>query len=147
MIAKLLLVDRQLQSQQTGRILLIEDNDVNRMLMSDYLSYCGYEVQSLSEGSTLFATIEQFQPNLMLLDLKLPDIDGYLLLEQIKQQPSCSQIPIIVVSAFAFKADQERAMGLGACRYFVKPVNLTELILTIEEELRFYHQHIFDDER
>jgi len=135
MIVRLVSVNQQLQSQQMRRILLIEDNDVNRMLLSDYLSYCGYDVQSLSDGSTLFSTIEKFQPDLMLLDLKLPDMDGYFLLEQIKQKPDLSKIPIIVVSAFAFKADQERAMSLGACRYFVKPVNLTELILTIEEEL------------
>jgi two-component system cell cycle response regulator DivK len=135
MTVKLLSVNQQLQSQQVQRILLIEDNDVNRMLLSDYLSYCGYDVQSLSNGSTLFSTIEKFQPDLMLLDLKLPDIDGYLLLEQIKQKPHLSKIPIIVVSAFAFKADQERAIRLGACRYFVKPVNLTDLILKIEEEL------------
>lgn len=135
MIVRLLSVNQQLQSQQMRRILLIEDNDVNRMLLGDYLNYCGYDVQTLSDGSTLFSTIEKFQPDLMLLDLKLPDMDGYFLLEQIQQKPDVSKIPIIVVSAFAFKADQERAMSLGACRYFVKPVNLTELILTIEEEL------------
>ncbi len=135
MIVPLLSLNQQLQSQQIRRILLIEDNDVNRMLLSDYLSYCGYDVESLSNGSTLFSTIEEFQPDLILLDLKLPDIDGYLLLEQIQQKPDFTKIPIIVVSAFAFKADQERAINLGACHYFVKPVNLNDLILTIEEEL------------
>ncbi|MBW4644388.1 MAG: response regulator [Goleter apudmare HA4340-LM2] len=135
MTVRLLTINQQLESQQTRRVLLIEDNDVNRMLLSDYLGYCGYDVQSLSNGATLFSTIEKFQPELMLLDLKLPDIDGFLLLEQIQQKSDLSKIPVIVVSAFAFKADQERAMNLGACRYFVKPVNLTELILTIEAEL------------
>lgn len=135
MTVRLLSANQQLELQLTRRILLIEDNDVNRMLLSDYLNYCGYEVQSLSNGATLFSTIEKFQPELMLLDLKLPDIDGFLLLEQIKQKPDLDKIPIIVVSAFAFKADQEKAMKLGACRYFVKPVNLTELISTIEAEL------------
>ncbi|AFY31269.1 response regulator [Calothrix sp. PCC 7507] len=138
MTVRLLSLNQQLQSQQIRRILLIEDNDVNRMLLSDYLSYCGYNVQSLSNGSTLFLTIEKFQPDLILLDLKLPDIDGYLLLEQIQQKPDFTRIPVIVVSAFAFKADQERAISLGACRYFVKPVNLNDLILTIEEELASY---------
>ncbi|NDJ26114.1 response regulator [Nostoc sp. B(2019)] len=134
MTAHLLTINQQLQSHQIRRILLIEDNDVNRMLLSDYLSYCGYNVQSLSKGSTFFSTIEKFQPELMLLDLKLPDIDGYSLLEQIQKKPNLSKIPVIVVSAFAFKADQERAMKLGARHYFVKPVNLKNLILTIEEE-------------
>ncbi|MBH8556208.1 response regulator [Nostocaceae cyanobacterium CENA357] len=137
MTAHLLTIDRQLQSHQPKRILLVEDNDVNRMLLSDYLSYCGYSVQSLSNSSNFFATVEKFRPELMLLDLKLPDIDGYSLLEQIQQKPDLSNIPIIVVSAFAFKADQERAMKLGAHRYFVKPINLTSLILTIEDELAY----------
>ncbi len=105
------------------------------MLLSDYLSYCRYEVQSLPEASDFFSTIDQFEPELILLDLKLPDINGYVLLEQIQQQPHISNIPIIVVSAFAFQADQERAIRLGARRYFVKPVNLRNLIMAIEEEL------------
>ncbi|BAY12342.1 response regulator [Calothrix sp. NIES-2098] len=135
MTAQLLSINQRLKSQQNRRILLIEDNDVNRMLLSDYLSYCGFNVQSLSVGSALFSIVEKFQPELILLDLKLPDIDGYSLLEKIKHHQVLSKIPIIVVSAFAFRDDQERAMSLGACRYFVKPVNLKELILTIEEKL------------
>jgi two-component system, cell cycle response regulator DivK len=135
MTVRLLSVKQQLESQINRRILLIEDNDVNRMLLSDYLSYVGYTVQGLSNARTLFSTIDKFQPDLILLDLKLPDIDGFLLIEQIKQKPDLCHIPIIVVSAFAFKADKERAMNLGANHYFVKPVNLTELSLTIAAEL------------
>ncbi len=135
MTAQLLPIYRPLQSQHISRILLIEDDDVNRMLLSDYISYLGYDIQSLSSGSALFSTVEKFQPELILLDLKLPDIDGYLLLEQIQQKPELSKIPIIVVSGFAFKSEQERAINLGASHYFVKPINLTELMLTIETEL------------
>jgi two-component system, cell cycle response regulator DivK len=135
MTAQLLTIKQQSQSHQAKRILLVEDNDVNRMLLSDYLSYCNYEVQSLAEGSKFFSTLKQFKPELILLDLKLPDIDGYALLEKIQQQPELAAIPVIIVSAFAFKADRERAMNLGACRYFVKPINLSNLIQAIEEEL------------
>ncbi|NWF58401.1 MAG: response regulator [Fischerella sp.] len=135
MSAQLLTIKQQFQSLISRRILLIEDNDINRMLLSDYLSYYRYEVQALPEGANFFATIDKFQPDLILLDLKLPDIDGYSLLEKIQQETNLSCIPVFVVSAFAFKSDQERAMKLGARRYFVKPVNLTELILAIEEEL------------
>ena len=104
-------------------------------MLDDYLNYYGYDVQSLSEASNFFSTIEQFQPELILLDLKLPDIDGYFLLEKMHNQPDYVNIPVIVVSAFAFRADQQRAIDLGACRYFVKPVNLIDLIQAIEEEL------------
>jgi CheY-like chemotaxis protein len=135
MTAQLLNIKQQLSSHKDKKILLIEDNDINRMLLSDYLSYCKYEVQSLPEGSQFLSTIEKFKPNLILLDLKLPDIDGYSLLAKIQQRSDLQYIPIFVVSAFAFRADQQKAMKLGARRYFVKPVNLTELILAIEEEL------------
>ncbi len=140
MTAQLLNINQPLRSHKVRRVLLVEDHYLNRMLLSDYLSYCGYDVQSLSEGSTFFSTIDKFEPDLILLDLKLPDIDGYSLLKQVQQRPDLSKIPIIVVSAFAFKADQELALSLGARRYFVKPIELKDLILTIEEELTFSHR-------
>ncbi|MBW4425622.1 MAG: response regulator [Nostoc desertorum CM1-VF14] len=140
MTAQLLNIDQPLRSHKVRRVLLVEDHYLNRMLLSDYLSYCGYDVQSLSEGSTFFSTIDKFEPDLILLDLKLPDIDGYSLLKEVQQRPDFSKIPIIVVSAFAFKADQELALSLGARRYFVKPLELKDLILTIEEELTFSHR-------
>lgn len=137
MTARLFKIEEQFQLHQSKRILLIEDNDVNRILLCDYLNYCGYDVESLSEASTFFSTIEKFQPELILLDLKLPDIDGYTLLEEMQNKPDYPNIPVIVVSAFAFKADRERALNLGACQYFVKPVNLIDLIIAIEEKLAF----------
>ncbi|MCW5314528.1 response regulator [Nostoc sp. KVJ3] len=140
MTAPLFNKDQALRSHKVRRILLVEDHYLNRLLLSDYLNYCGYDVQSLSEGSAFFSTIEKFQPDLMLLDLKLPDIDGYSLLKQVQQKPDLSKIPIIVVSAFAFKADQELALSLGARRYFVKPIKLKDLIFTIEEELTCCHR-------
>ncbi|BAT51679.1 two-component response regulator [Nostoc sp. NIES-3756] len=126
---------QQFHCHSLKRILIVEDNDINRMLLSDYLSYSGYTVQSLANGSFFFIKIQQFQPDLILLDLKLPDVDGYSLLQQIQQQPAFAKIPVIVVSGFAFKSDQERAVELGACGYFVKPINLNELLRKISEEL------------
>ncbi|ALF52815.1 chemotaxis protein CheY [Nostoc piscinale CENA21] len=135
MTVNLLTINQQVHLNQLKRVLLIEDNHVNRMLLSDYLGYCGFNVKSLSKGTALFSTVNTFQPDLVLLDLKLPDIDGYWLLEQIQKHPYLSKIPVIVVSAFAFKADQERAIHLGARRYLVKPINLAALMMTIQEEL------------
>lgn len=117
------------------KILLVEDNDFNRQMMEDYLVFCGYQVLSLEFGSSFFQALAEFQPDLVLLDLKLPDIDGFILLEQINQKSNWQDIPVIVVSAFAFKAERQRALDLGATRYFVKPISLRDLERAIEEEL------------
>lgn len=117
------------------RVLLIEDNHTSRQLMSDYLEYHGYEVFSLSRATALSEVMPTIQPNIVLLDLKLPDIDGFAVLEMLRQEPSWRQIPVIIVSAYAFQADQQRALSLGARRYLVKPVNLAYLRQSICEEL------------
>ncbi len=133
MTVQLISVKQQFKSHQVKKVLLVEDNDTNRMLLSDCLNFCGYEVKGLPDGSKFFSTIEVFQPDLIVLDLKLPDIDGFSLLERMQQMQN--KIPVIVVSGLAFKSDCDRAIGLGARRYFVKPVILTELTQAIEKEL------------
>jgi two-component system, cell cycle response regulator DivK len=135
MTAQLINKEQRLELHQSQRILLVEDNDINRMLLSDYLSFFKYNVESLTDGHSFFAKVETFKPDLILLDLKLPDVDGYTLLAKTQLHPKYSKIPIIIVSAFAFTADRERAMKLGARHYFIKPVNLSELVLVIGEEL------------
>ncbi len=117
------------------RILLIEDNSNNRLLLTDYLTYFGYEVWSLPDGDALTTTLVSFQPDLILLDLKLPGMSGFDILEEIRQHPDWCRIPVIVVSALAFKADQQKAIALGAQYFFVKPVNLLMLMQAIEAEL------------
>lgn len=122
------MADLQIASNRLeNRILLIEDNASNRQLLSEYLEHCGYEVLGLPDGSLLFQSLEQFQPVLVLLDLKLPGVDGFTLLKQIQQHLQWQHLPIVVVSAYAFDSDRQRALGLGARQYLVKPVNLNQL--------------------
>lgn len=118
------------------RILLIEDNDISRQLMHDFLGHCGYCVRVLASGSTFAQELAQFQPHLILLDLKLPDVDGFALLEQVQRSTEWSNIPIIVVSAFAFQVDRQRALNLGARQYLVKPVMLPQIQQAISDELK-----------
>jgi two-component system, cell cycle response regulator DivK len=118
-----------------ARILLIEDNDINRRLLSEYLVYFHYDVIDLPDGTNLFGAIAEIQPDIILLDLKLPHIDGFQLLSELSQHPQWSRLPVIVVSAFAFVADQKRALALGARRYFVKPINPLLLREAIQAEL------------
>jgi two-component system, cell cycle response regulator DivK len=117
------------------RILLVEDNDINRRLLADYLNYCGYEVTGIADGADFFLTLAQFQPQIVLLDLKLPNVDGYSILKQLQQKPQFQHIPVIVVSAYAFETDQRRAMRLGAFQYVVKPLRLEQLELVIQKAI------------
>lgn len=120
-----------------ARILLIEDNPTSRQLMSDYLEHYGWNVLSLEQGAAFPSAMSQFKPHLVLLDLKLPDLDGYTLLEQVQQHGEWCRVPVIVVSAFAFQSDREKALNLGARQYLVKPVNLIQLRQAICEELGY----------
>jgi CheY-like chemotaxis protein len=123
-------------SQPRGkvRIVLVEDNSLNRLLLADYLRFCGYQIQEVIQGGDLPGVLQTFKPDLILLDLKLPDLDGYKLLKQIREHPTWQAIPVIVVSALAFQEDQEKAFELGANRYLIKPVKLDYLHQVIQEE-------------
>ncbi|WP_414619057.1 response regulator [Calothrix sp. CCY 0018] len=143
MTAQLINVKQQFKPHYSKKVLLVEDNDANRMLLSDCFNFCGYQVKALPNGSKFFSTVETFRPNLVVLDLKLPDIDGFLLLEKMQHNSRTAKIPIIIVSGLAFKSDCERAMDLGARRYFVKPVILTELTQAIEKELSCNQKEVF----
>lgn len=128
----------QLQKTQTDgslvKVLLVEDNETNRLLLEDYLSYCGYEVRCLADGGCFGQAVSAFKPDIILLDLKLPKIDGYTLLSKLKQHPQWATIPVIVISALAFNADRKRALNLGAKHYLVKPVQLEHVLQLIRQE-------------
>lgn len=115
--------------------MLVEDNDINRLLMRDFLAHCGHHVVDLAKATKFFETLEEIQPDVILLDLKLEDVDGFQLLEQLQGNPSFQHIPVIVVSGLAFEADKRRALALGAYKYLVKPINLNDLRLVLQEEV------------
>ncbi|MBU6229118.1 MAG: response regulator [Cyanobacteria bacterium REEB459] len=119
-----------------GRILVIEDDDANRLVFTDYLTYAGFTILALASGANLKDHLRAFQPDLILLDLGLPDIDGYSLLTTLRASAEWGHMPVIVVSGYAFPAEQERAQCLGISRYLVKPVHLQELIEAIQTVLR-----------
>jgi len=124
------------RSGSAARVLLVEDNHASRQLIGDFLRYCGYQVRNLGEGAGFIAAMNQFHPQVVLLDLKLPDVDGYCLLEELRHHPEWSEIPVIVVSAYAFQSDRQRALDLGAHQYLVKPVRLMVLKTAIDQALQ-----------
>jgi two-component system, cell cycle response regulator DivK len=115
------------------RILIIEDDYANRLLFFDYLTFAGFSVLALSDGLNLRQALDDFQPDALVLDLGLPEPDGYHILESLQTPWGALLLPVVVVSGYAFFENQERALALGARRYLVKPVRLKELARTLRE--------------
>jgi DNA-binding response OmpR family regulator len=118
-----------------NRVLLVEDNEINRQLMGDFLVYHDYQVEMVDSGKDFISVFERFEPHVVLMDLRLPDGDGYDLLAQVQAHPVWQQVPVIIISACALQRDQYRALALGARRYLVKPIRLTFLLEVLIAEL------------
>ncbi|MEO1133513.1 MAG: response regulator [Cyanobacteria bacterium J06639_1] len=125
---------RALVTAKTHRILCVEDDDSGRQLLQEWLELLGYEVFCLPDGREFMAVVADIVPDLVLLDLKLPYVDGFTLLEQL-QQSHWHSIPAIVLSAYSLKPERDRAMMLGCLHYVVKPTPLESLQTLIQSEL------------
>ncbi|HCM36618.1 MAG: hypothetical protein A3J30_01810 [Candidatus Wildermuthbacteria bacterium RIFCSPLOWO2_02_FULL_47_9c] len=102
------------------KILLIEDDKFLRELIIQKLGKEGYEVVEAAEGETGLAKMKEEKPNLVLLDLILPGIDGFEVLSRIKKDPSLVQIPVIILSNLGQRDDMEKGIALGARDYLIK---------------------------
>ncbi|MEM9511457.1 MAG: response regulator [Cyanobacteria bacterium J06642_2] len=116
------------------RIMFVEDDDSGRQLLQEWLELIGYEVFSLPDGRDFMLTLEKISPDLLLLDLKLPHIDGFTLLEQL-QTSSWRSLPVIVLSAYNLQRTRDKAAELGCTRYLVKPTPLDTLQGIIQSAL------------
>jgi CheY-like chemotaxis protein len=117
------------------RILVVEDDTANRLFFTDALSFAGFDVLALAHGLDLQQQLKEFLPHLLLLDLGLPEIDGYGLLSQVKDSALGRALPVVIVSGYAFAEDRHRALALGAAAYLVKPVPPLQLAQTVRSVL------------
>ncbi len=108
-------------------ILLVDDYDTNVDAVSDYLTYQGYRVIVAKNGVEAIATVKAEQPDLILMDIQMPDMDGLEATRQIRAYPGGEQIPIIALTALAMPGDESRCIGAGANAYLSKPISLKEL--------------------
>lgn len=110
-----------------GRILLVEDNMDNMTLVADVLESLDYTVIQATDGKQGVAMAEAEKPDLILMDLSLPQMDGWTATRHIKANPELNKIPIIALTAHAMIGDRERALQAGCDDYLTKPINLREL--------------------
>ncbi|MFZ4828101.1 MAG: response regulator [Phototrophicaceae bacterium] len=111
----------------TARILVIEDNPDNMMLITDVLESLEYQVLQATDGEQGIIKTQAEIPDLILMDLSLPKVDGWTATRQIKGDSSLKHIPIIALTAHAMMGDKERALNAGCDDYLSKPINLKEL--------------------
>ena len=117
----------------TKRILVVEDHPINRRIMRDLLGSAGYEVIEAVTGEEGVALAEARRPDLILMDIQLPGLDGYEATRQIKANPALRHIPIIAVTSYALSGDETRAFEAGCDAYITKPFqpqNVLEKIKT-----------------
>ena len=110
-----------------GRILVVEDNDRNLKLVRDVLQFAGYDVVEARTGEQGVALATADPPDLVLMDLQLPGIDGAEALRQLRAVPATADIPVVALTAFAMKQDRERTERAGFDGYVAKPVSVRAL--------------------
>ena len=119
-----------------SRILVVEDNPKNLKLVRDVLTYSGYEVLEATSGEDGVRLAGEQAPDLILMDLQLPGIDGAEALRQIRLEGKNPGVPIVAVTAFAMNDDRQRAFDSGFNGYVEKPISVRSLPQQIEDFLR-----------
>jgi two-component system, cell cycle response regulator DivK len=105
------------------RVLVIEDNEQNMYLVTFILEANGYQVAQARNGKDGIEIAKQNPPDLILLDIQLPVMDGYSVARNLRMVPSLSQVPIIAVTSYAMPGDREHALEAGCTGYIEKPIN------------------------
>ena len=117
------------------RILVVEDQDDNRRILRDLLTASGYELIEAVDGEQGLTAAEQERPDLILMDIQLPGIDGYEVTRRIKANEALRNIPIIAVTSYALSGDDQKAFEAGCDAYVTKPFSPRQLLAKIREYL------------
>jgi two-component system cell cycle response regulator DivK len=122
------------------RILLVEDNVMNRRLAQFLLKSQGYTVFEAANGHEALELVKAHVPDLILMDLQLPELDGFTTTRILKQDPTTKDIPVVALTAYAMKGDAERASEAGCDGYITKPIDKQGFLETVASYLRRQEQ-------
>jgi len=117
------------------RILVVEDQEDNRQILRDLLGSVGYELTEAWDGEAGVAAAKQHRPDLILMDIQMPLMDGYEATRRIKADPALKSIPIIVVTSYALSGDEGKARDAGCDAYITKPYSPRQLLAKVKEFL------------
>lgn len=122
------------------KILIVEDNELNMKLFNDLLEAHGFETVTTRDGTEALDIAIAEKPDLILMDIQLPEVSGLDITKQIKQNDDLKDVPIIAVTAFAMKGDEDKIRESGCNGYVSKPISITHFIETIRSHLDADHQ-------
>ena len=114
------------------RVLLAEDNPMNRELIRDMLEAGGFEVIETSDGEEALRSLRETPPDLVLLDVQMPRLDGYAVLRHLRHELRLGNLPVIALTAYAMRGDREKALAAGFDGYVSKPIDFLQLRAEIE---------------
>jgi two-component system cell cycle response regulator DivK len=119
----------------TKRVLVVEDHEDNRQILRDLLENAGYDMIEAKDGEEALMAAASQRPDLILMDVQLPILDGYEATRRIKMDPILKTIPVIVVTSYALSGDEEKAYAAGCDAYVAKPYDPLALLETIRHYL------------
>lgn len=116
-------------------ILIVEDNDLNMKLFNDLLQAHGYNTLQANDGGEALGMAREHRPDLILMDVQLPEISGLEVTKQLKSDSDLKSIPVVAVTAFAMKGDEERMLNGGCEGYIAKPISVPNFLDTVAKFL------------
>jgi len=122
---------------RSPKILIADDDEANVLTTSSYLEAKGYSVVVATNGWDAIAQALQEQPDMILMDIQMPELDGLEAIRRLRAEPNSINPPIIALTAFAMSGDEEKCLDAGADQYFAKPVQLKKLVNAIHQIISF----------
>jgi len=121
------------------RILVVDDDEQNVELLEAYLTAAGYQVLRAHDGASALRQVAEHDPDLVLLDIMMPDISGYEVCKRIRKTPASAAIPVLMVTALGALKDIERGIEAGTDDFLTKPINRLELLARVRSLMRVRH--------
>lgn len=115
------------------KVLIVEDNELNMKLFADLLEAHGYETRETREGLKAISIAKSFMPDLILMDIQLPEVSGLEVTKWIKDDKTLAHIPVVAVTAFAMRGDEKRIRDGGCEAYIAKPITVTTFLSTVRK--------------
>jgi two-component system cell cycle response regulator DivK len=122
--------------EKRGVILYVEDNPDNRMLIRRILGAEGYTVHEAPSATQAFEVLKTLQPDLILMDINMPEMDGYTLTARIRSLPNMGSVPIVALTANVMKGDRERSLEAGCDGYIQKPIDIDTIGSQVERFMK-----------